>query len=63
MARHLSVTFGLCDSLNPRIGYQLRIEDAETGTPILFTARDPRTHYDLLTVTDVQRVISYYING
>lgn len=37
------VTFGPIDRLNPGIGYQLRIVNADTGATILSTASHPST--------------------
>ena len=50
---------GLCDNMNPSIGYQIRIVDSE-GKDILFASRDPVDGKDLLTYNDALRVAGYY---
>ena len=54
------VSFGAVDALNPRAGYQIRIE-SDTGRTILFTSQDPSTGKPLTTAADCLRVAGYYI--
>lgn len=61
--RHIRVTFDLCDRLNAGFGYQLRIENAETGRTILFTSRAPDTGDELLTAADCLRIVQMYVSS
>lgn len=53
------VNISLCDPLNPGFGYQVCIESTD-GRVLLFTSRDPMTSADLLTLSDVLRVVGMY---
>jgi hypothetical protein len=53
------VEIGLCDVLNPRFGYQIRVTD-DDGETLLFTSLDPVTGRDLLTYSDALRVACSY---
>jgi len=57
---YIQANFNWCDPLNPGFGYELRIENAETGEPLLFTSRRPDTGADLLTAADCIAVINMY---
>lgn len=61
--RDLRVSFGPVDSLNPRCGYQVRVEDSATGKTLAFTANDPMTGNPLLTPADCMAVVARHVEG
>jgi hypothetical protein len=58
--RHVDVSFGLCDRLNPGFGYQLEIQDAQNGAVLLATSIHPATGADLLAPADCIAVAAMY---
>jgi len=55
----IEASFTLCDVLNPKIGYQVKINRREET--LLFTSRDPVTGADLLTARDCLDVIDAFV--
>ena len=58
MTTETEVKISLIDSLNPSIGYQMRINHGERT--LLFTSRHPVTGADLLTLRDCLEVAAMY---
>ena len=54
----IEAEFTLCDVLNPKIGYQVKINRREET---LFASRDPVTGNDLLTARDCLDVIEAFV--
>lgn len=61
MTKHIHVDFGLCDLLNPDLGYRLQIWNAKSGETILHnTSVRPDNGKDL-TLKDCHEVVGFYI--